>query len=301
MRTKTSPHHQFSVPLLQAMYALTGGKANVKVKHTAAVEATCQTLGLTLDSNGVQPQTGQQWNVRYTSLAMLDHRKSGLMDFPVKGWWVLTEAGVQVAAGEPPVEELAPVVTPEPPKASKHTKPAEKVPVLPVQKAAPVSTPPVQPPRVADIVDSYLLSLQIQGSSCFGYWSSQSSVCQGCSLAPRCEDAKFNTMAGIASTLLAEEATRKAEAEKAQRELELAAKRAASPAPVNPAPTPAQVKPTPATPGPGPKGPLDFGMSLELTVVADVLCAICNQTIPKGTVVFYSRKNGFAHKGCAAK
>lgn len=315
-RSKTSPHYSYSQPLLQAMVALTGGKPNVKVRNMDAAAKACEIMGITLDAHGKQEQTGQWWTVRWATLAMLDHKTTGLMDFPIKGWWVLTPAGAKSSGGAPLVD--APNVIAE----------AEAVVAKPV---APVAPAPVAPePLVAEllanipdtieqVVDSYLLSLQMASTPCFSNWSAKSDSCKGCALAAHCYEGMLTKLASLADDLplYAVDAT------------PAPAPQASAPVTFDPsngttAPTTARApkaKLSAATAGLDPSvfaapvqqaaavAPLDTDNTpptkvykhIEMALIADANCVVCKQLIREGEMGAYSRKMGFAHIACARK
>jgi len=321
-RIKTSPHYQFSQPLLNAMNALTNGKANVRVRHIDATTKMCELLGISLDHHGKQEQTGQFWTVRWASLAMLDHKASGLMDYPSKGWWVLTPAGVaQVAAynGMTTSTPVAPVVV---------ASVAPAAPVAPVVKAAPapvtVEVPEVQepqaveafvaaagpaladldamiPPSVEQLVDSYFVTLQMASTACFSQWSGRSDSCKSCPLASKCYDAFLVKMAMAANELAVEEAAP-----------------AITPVPKGVAPSIAtaglNINSQSAKKADDLKLDLDStppvkakasgfqvaGM-IEMVAAGEAKCVVCGGIIAQGEKAAYSRKSGFAHTACANK
>lgn len=275
-RAKTSPHYDYVQPLLDAMYALTGGQANVKVQNTEAAAKACEILGTTLEAHGKQDQTDQWWTVRWASLAMLDLKAKGLMSFPIKGWWVLTEEGVQAA--NPPSGSNTPVAAPV------------AAPVAPVALNAQVAEMLESIPDTAEqVVDSYLLGLQMAATPCFGNWSPKSDPCNRCALKGRCYEGMLAKLADMADSLPLVE----------------------QPAP--PPPPPAQAfKPSAATAtldtnafSTTVKAGLNNNKSnmsegfVEMALMADARCTICGKDIPEGQQGAYNRKHGFAHVACA--
>jgi len=297
------------------MHALTGGKANVKVRNVDAAAKACELMGFTIDTHGKQEQTGQWWTVRWATLAMLDHKTTGLMDFPVKGWWVLTPAGAAAANGTPfTVAPVAPT-------------PAPVAPVAPAP--APVAVAPAAPaPAVVELltnipdttdqlVDSYLLSLQMAATPCFGNWSAKSDSCKGCVLASRCFDGMLTKLADMADSLpLVEQpkqtipwSTTQAAPQAAMASSAHATQTTKSKVPLSAAtaaldpsafgvavqaaavnPPPLDVDNTPPTP-----------KYVEMALIADANCVHCGKVIREGEMGAYSRKKGFAHVACVNK
>jgi hypothetical protein len=315
-RIKTSPHYQFAQPLLQAMYDLTGGQANVKINHKAATEATCKLMGLSLDSNGSQPATGQFWNVRWTSLAMLDHRKDGLMDYPVKGQWVLTPKGVSKLSGSVVASALAAIDEAE--KVIEATKPARVAKAV----AAPVAAPVVETPAPLAIdpdmletptedgaaADHYLLSLQLKDATCFGYWTPKSEACKACPLATRCADAKHAVLAKLAAKLAADAKTAKAVAPAAPAVPAAPAPTTATPVVPMPLYTGATTTEAPTTAtAPKATAPATVAVKtatptnhhfVEVPVIAAIRCSVCSTMINADEVAAYAKTAGFVHKHC---
>lgn len=316
-RSKTSPHYAYSQPLLQAMHALTGGKANVKVRNTDAAAKACELMGIQLDAHGKQEQTGQWWTVRWATLAMLDHKAQGLMDFPVKGWWCLTDAGVK-SVGTPLVDALAAIDEAEAVLAA--FKPAKVDAPAPVVAPTPDPTPAPQvaelltniPETVAQVVDSYLLTLQMAATPCFGNWSAKSDSCKGCVLAGRCYEGMLTKLATLAADLpLVEQvkqtipwstqATKPAETTVTTTVSGLSAATAALDPSVFGTAVAAKVAAPPLGDAPNAVPTTTKTNFVEMALIADANCVHCKQVIREGELGAYSRKTGFAHVGCVQK
>lgn len=307
-RAKTSSHHGYVKPLLIAMHNLSGGMADVKVRNTVASKETCRILGVEPDAFGNKESSGLPYTFEWTSRAMLENRAAGLMTFPVKGWWVLTPAGVAEAKmllGLQPIVEEAKAVIAE----------AEAVVAKPTKvKADPeVEVLDYIPQTIDEAVDAYFLQLQMAATPCFGNWSPKSDACKGCSLASRCYSGMLAKLAELADGLpLVEEPKQTipwstpATATPAVPTEGASSKPVVSPAmaaldpsvfttsTAKEAAKVADQLPTDSTP------PTAFKAGyVEMEVVAEAKCIRCQGAIAKGEKAAYTRKTGFAHIGCA--
>lgn len=329
-RAKTSPHYQYSQPLLAAMHLLTGGNPNTRVRHIDATAKMCEMLGITLDAHGTQAGTNQFWTVRWASLAMLDHKNAGLMDYPSKGWWILTPAGVAAAAAVPVKAILDAADAVVAPKVEVVVEavaaPAEVLIAKPVNVELPTVPEPqaveafvatagpaladldaILPPSVEQAVDAYFLGLQMAATPCFSQWSGRSDSCKTCPLAGKCYDALLAKMAVMADDLTREEnkpAPIMVTSTAGTPDLKMPAS-AATAALKNPMKAD---KPTDlgldldSTPAVKPKaGSFNVAGMIEMVAAGEAKCACCGGVIAQGEKAAYSRKSGFAHISCANK
>jgi hypothetical protein len=317
-RTKTSPHHSYKTPLMAAMMALTGGKANVKVKNADASEKACEIMGVAIDAHGKQAQTGQWWTVRWCTLAMLELKQAGLMDFPTKGWWVLTQAGVDLnqdgvdavayySAEAPVAAPVAPAPTPVAPVAVSTAPvaltaavaaalavaapvvvPAPEAPA-PVVVTAPVSTAPVPAPVPAKgrpkAVATVPVATEEPAEEVDPYLITVQMQATKCfshwsADSSQCKGCPLAT--------------------KCYRALLAVLSGLADTLPLVADPTPVAMPapPAPVVPEVPVTAPAGY---IEMAVAADTVCIYCQQGMPKGTTGAYARKKGFSHLDCARK
>lgn len=310
-RAKTSPHYQMHAPLLAAMHNLTHSKAGVKVRHVDATEEMCDLMGIRLDTHGKQDQTGQYWTVRWASLAMLDLKAKGLMDYPAKGWWVLTPAGAAQTVVTTPLTAPAPAAAPAAPVVAPAAPVVEAVKPEPLPEVAPPAPVVVEaaellayvPEPVEAVVDSYLLNLQMAAVPCFGSWSAKSEVCKVCPLASRCYEGMLAKLAALADELPLVAAA-PAKAPTAPTTSKLSAATATLPAGLVGKPAKADdevvldLDSTPATKVAPAKAATPAFLKME--AASEVQCSVCKGTIAKGTSAAYSRKSGFSHIACVS-
>ena len=340
-RTKISPHYSYPDPLLAAMYALTGGQTNVKIRHVDATAKLCELIGTTIDAHGKQDKTNQFWTVRWASLAMLDLKAKGMMDYPAKGWWVLTEAGVKAASvlnvsqkqGDAAVIRA---VAAGPDLMDTKTReilgtavqivtaaPATKV--VKAVSAVVTATPATQPKQgqagellefipetVAQVVDSYLLGLQMAATVCFGSFSAKSDVCKSCLLAGKCYEGMLTKLALLADDLPLVEAPKPVEVPKPTAPTGVTGGLSPSALPpgvfgsvvkqaVASTPTPTVDLDLDSTPATKVKAKSTGTQYFKMVAAADSQCIHCKGVITKGADAAYSRAVGFVHLACANK
>lgn len=330
-RAKTSPHYQYSQPLLAAMHILTGGNPNTRVRHLDATAKMCELLGINIDAHGTQEGTNQYWTVRWASLAMLDHKNAGLMNYPSKGWWVLTPAGVAAAAGVPVKAILdaadavvAPKVAAIVAEAETVIAQAEVVVAKPVNVELPPAPEPqaveafvatagpvladldaILPPSIEQAVDAYFLGLQMAATPCFSQWSGRSDSCKSCPLAAKCYDALLAKMASMADDLTREEnkpAPVMVTSTASTPDLKMSAATAALKNPMKadkPTDLGLDLDSTPAVK----TKTTAFNMAgmIEMVAAGEAKCVCCGGLIAQGEKAAYTRKSGFAHIACANK
>jgi hypothetical protein len=236
-------------------------------------------MGIDLDEFGVQGSTGKPWVHQWIGFAFKSLKNdNGLCAQNMKGRWELTEAGCLEARRLCGTEADAP------------TAPAFTVEALAeaVEPAMPATiggrsfvTPKV--PEGFYHHDSYIRSIAIKNTRCFGNFSDRSRVCNKCPLKEACLQYMAVEYAAMAAMMRREE--------KEAVELAATADAAAKAAPVAAATAAAAVENTTGD-KPAAKGMEKIVAALESD------CAHCDKTIPKGEKCMWSPGSGLYHVGC---
>ena len=207
----------FQPHLLAAMGELVDYTAGTSVPFTETYAPVCERMGISEDQYGQCETHDKPWTHRLIGLAFRTLRDKGLGDYEKKGYWTLTQMGVQKAredAGLPaPAIEDAPEVAAAAPEAPVHT--AARATDLADAGANVLRLPTVHPYHN----DSYIRGLAIERTPCFGAHSSRSETCKNCPISHECLGAVAAAKAKIAADLEAEDARKvaaKAAKEKAK-------------------------------------------------------------------------------------
>jgi hypothetical protein len=213
------------------------------------------------DAWGMRPHKGgeQPKALRAVTLAAGKLKDAGVIAQPRRGYYLLVQDAQTMTTPTPEP-------TPAPVKAT-------------VTRTSPVVTEAgVQyiPPTVTAVDGGYgddagLRRMAVEGTRCFGSWSTRSDQCDACPLAALCQQAGMADFAEVAAALDAET------------EAALAANAA------QPAPAPA--------PAPESGGAVSFAGN-DVTTPFDVHCTVCKGMIPSGSPIAHAVGVGPVHPGC---
>jgi len=220
------------------------------------------------DAWGMRPHKGGQQPraLRSVTLAAGKLKDAGVIVQPRRGYYLLVQDTTPThTTPEPTPAPVTPEPTPAPVKAT-------------VTRTIPVVTEAgVQyiPPTVTAVDGGYgddagLRRLAVEGTRCFGSWSTRSDQCGACPLAALCQQAGMADFAEVAAALDAE--------------TERAVANAAQPAPA-----------------PESGDAVSFGVSFagdEVTTPFDVHCTACKGMIPSGSPIAHAVGVGPVHPGC---
>lgn len=220
------------------------------------------------DAWGMRPHKGGQQPraLRSVTLAAGKLKDAGVIVQPRRGYYLLAQDAPMTTETAPtPTPAPEPTPTPAPVKAT-------------VTRSVPVVTEAgIQyiPPTVTAVDGGYgddagLRRMAVEGTRCFGSWSTRSDQCGACPLASLCQQAGMTDFAEVAAALDAE--------------IEAALAANAAPAP---APTPA---------------PADDEVSFDAEAVKtpfDLTCSVCDGVVKAGTPVAHIPGTGAVHPHCA--
>jgi hypothetical protein len=191
--------------LLAVLGTLTKHQANVSVPMQETYDPVCARMEIEPENFG-KSEHGKKgnktpWVHRQIGLAFRQMRDNGLGQYASRGHWSLTEAGVdQLGTAEIDVAQ-------DDKKDDKKDEPNV------VRLSASDTEHPYSD-------DPYIRGLAVQGTPCFGAYSTRSDVCKGCLLREDCISAISIRKAQIAADLEREEmeAKRAAEAQKKKKD-----------------------------------------------------------------------------------
>jgi hypothetical protein len=286
-KPKSITQKTFSPHLLAALGELVGYQAGKAVHFTETYKPVCDLMGISEDEYGQCESHDKPWTHRLIGLAFRSLRDKGLGQYEKKGYWALTQMGVQKAreaAGitAAPVAPVAPVVE------------ETKTPVVHTAARTAVATQ-------ADVVrlptahpyhnDPYLRGLAIERTACFGAFSSRSGTCGNCPLSGECQSAVAAAKSKIAADLAAEDARKaaiKAAKEKAKKDKNESIDDLISSFDDDGV----KKKTTKKKSKKGGKRPA------KATSQREGICCECKQKIPKGEQCYWVKGRGIMHVHC---
>jgi hypothetical protein len=219
--------------------------------------------------------------------------KGGHMAPTRKGWYALSESGVEYARrimrGGGGAPEPAPVVVavappPAPEPAPVAPPPAPVVVAPPVQAGGVVWLPPVVATGDPSYLDGYLLGLAVEQTPCFGTYSARAEACAGCPIAGACAEMLVTRLSQLSLSLRISPPVA-----------------APAPAPVveaPPAPPAAPPVEAPVAAPPVEAPPVTPLKGVEISAAIPVICSKCRVRIQRGEKCMYIAGQGVYHPGC---
>jgi len=286
-KPKSITQKTFSPHLLAALGELVDYTPGVAVHFAETYAPVCKLMGISEDEYGQCETHDKPWTHRLVGLAFRSLRDKGLGEYEKKGYWALTNMGVQKAreeAGIPgtPVPKAAVTNAPDP---VVHTAARTQI-------ATNVGANVVRLPSVHSYHnDPYIRGLAIERTSCFGAFSGRSGTCGNCPLAHECQDAVAAAKSKIAADFLAADiAAEKAKAAKLKAKKDknesiddlISSFDDAEEAP----------KTTAKKASKGGKKPA------KATAQREGICCRCQKKIPKGDSCYWVKGEGIMHDSC---
>jgi len=276
----------FTEPLLKVLGQRTNFTPGTQVYFKDTYQEVIDAMGIDLDEFGVQGSTGKPWVHQWIGFAFKSLKNdNGMCAQNMKGRWELTEAGCVEA------RRLCGTVV----AISDFDRAEASTPVAAeVAAPAPMSIAQIEggrsfaAPKVPEGFyhhDSYIRSIAIKNTRCFGNFSDRSRVCNKCPLKEACVQYMAVEYAAMAAMMRREE--------KEATERAAVADAAAMAAPVAAATAEVVLDAEVAT------GDKPAGKGMEKIVAAlESDCAHCDKTIPKGEKCMWSPGSGLYHVGC---
>jgi hypothetical protein len=288
-KPKNITQKTFSPHLLAALGDLVDYTAGASVHFTETYAPVCKLLDISEDEYGQCDSHDKPWTHRLIGLAFRSLRDKGLGEYEKKGYWALTQMGVQKA------REAAGITAPVAP-APEVVEETETAPV--VHTAAKVVVGPS-----ADVVrlptahayhnDPYIRGLAIERTSCFGAFSNRSGTCGNCPLSNECLSAVAAAKSKLAADLAATDASQaaaKAAKEKAKLDKnESIDDLISSFDEVGDAATKTKRAKKKTKSGNRPA---------KATAQREGICCRCSKKIPKGASCYWVKSEGIMHDTC---
>ena len=268
----------FTEPLLMVLGQKTNFTPGTQVYFKDTYQEVIDAMNIDPDEYGVQSSTGKLWVHQWIGFAFKALKNdSRLCAQTMKGRWELTEAGCREARRLCGTE-----ITEESLNTAPVAAPVEAAPTNLVQIEGGRSFAAPKVPEGFYHHDSYIRSIAIKNTRCFGNFSQKSRVCNKCPLKEACLQYMAVEYAALAALMRREE---KEEVERRE-----AAEAAAQAAPE--APTKEETEEQAL-------GSKPLGKGMEKIVAAlESDCAHCGKTIPKGEKCMWSPGSGLYHVDC---
>lgn len=180
----------FQAPLLQALKELSGNGPGTPISCHTAIPRVCEIMNISEDAYGIATGTNDTQVSRWVMFAFRELRELGYTSSIKKGTWAITEVGMNMAknaVGESPAQE--PTAVPS------FAKAEDALAIVPTTNVVRL---PLSPQ-----MDPYIRSLLINQTPCFGYYSSRSDICNGCSLSTACVESQYSHKSALGKQLMA--------------------------------------------------------------------------------------------------
>lgn len=180
----------FHDPVLKVLGRLSKMTPNVIFEMNSVISEVCRETGIAEDTWGTQESSGKLWVPQWISVAYFDLKKSGHAVDGLRGKYGLTTAGVNRAR-----DLLNGTATPD---AGPETAEAPQVKIMPTGTGPSLAVGPGND-ESAYHADPYIRMLSTAMTPCFGSFSTQSPVCEGCGLRGACTNymaQRFSALSG---------------------------------------------------------------------------------------------------------
>jgi hypothetical protein len=257
--TKGLSAQNFQEPLLLALLELGDGKLKMVDASDTYIPVMAK-MGITMDEYGKQEESGSPWVKLWIGWAFRQLKDENLTRSLKKGHWGLTDEGLKRAR----------LISVQGKKMDTTNTPTNQdTATSPEVFALSMTIGPGNKDPGEYHPDPYIRSLAIQGTACFGTYSTKAICCATCSLSGACANMLASELSRLAGVLDREDTA-----------------------------------PAEATPVPGP--PVEDSDTYESMIVhIESVCAKCGGVMVVGDRAYWSHKagksGGMYHPACAGK
>jgi len=265
-------------PLLKVLGKLSDLVAGEAISQDEAMAELCRDLGISEDEHGTDTEGRPKVRVWATLAFNRKLKDKGFADGAGRGQWVLTEKGVAAARallGDDFGVGEALATEPEEPEGE-------------MSSGGGVSwSPGVCENSYSK--DSYLQTLAVSSTQCFGHWSSRSEKCKDCPISGGCKAELTQHMSQLGARLNARDLEKARLEEEARRRAEYP-----EPDPEVPSEDDSIADILNAIEG----GTSPKMKAKKMTAAATSKCIKCKNTIQQGEVAWWSQGDGMLHDKC---